>query len=57
MSLFKKVDELRSEFKQALASSPALSDLERIRQEFLGRKGVINDLFKKMKEVEAERRG
>ena len=57
MSLFKKVDELRSEFKQALASSPALSDLERIKQEFLGRKGVINDLFKKMKEVEAERRG
>ena len=56
MSLFKKVDELRSEFKQALASSPALSDLERIRQEFLGRKGVINDLFKKMKDVEAERR-
>jgi phenylalanyl-tRNA synthetase alpha chain len=57
MSLFNKVDELRSEFKQALASSPALSDLERIRQEFLGRKGVINDLFKKMKEVDAERRG
>jgi phenylalanyl-tRNA synthetase alpha chain len=57
MSLFKKVDELRSEFKQALASSPALSDLERIRQEFLGRKGVINDLFKKMKEVDAQRRG
>ena len=57
MSLFKKVDELRSEFKQALASSPALSDLERIRQEFLGRKGVINDLFKKIKEVESERRG
>ncbi len=56
MSLFKKVDELRSEFKQALASSPALSDLERIRQDFLGRKGVINDLFKKMKEVDAERR-
>ncbi len=56
MSLFKKVDELRSEFKQALASSPALSDLERIRQDYLGRKGVINDLFKKMKEVEAERR-
>jgi phenylalanyl-tRNA synthetase alpha chain len=57
MSLFKKVDELRSEFKQALASRPALSDLERIRQDFLGRKGVINDLFKKIKEVEAERRG
>jgi len=57
MSLFKKVDELRSDFKQALASSPALSDLERIRQDFLGRKGVINDLFKKIKEVEAERRG
>ncbi len=57
MSLFKKVDELRSEFKQALASSPALSDLEQIRQEFLGRKGVINDLFKKIKEVESERRG
>ncbi len=57
MSLFKKVDELRSEFKQALASSPALSDLEQIRQDFLGRKGVINDLFKKIKEVEAERRG
>jgi len=57
MSLFNKVDELRSEFKQALASNPALSDLERIRQEFLGRKGVINDLFKKIKEVEAERRG
>ena len=56
MSLFKKVDELRSEFKQALASSPALSDLERIRQEFLGRKGVINDLFKMIKEVEDERR-
>ncbi len=57
MSLFKKVDELRSEFKQALASSPALSDLERIRQDYLGRKGVINDLFKKIREVEAERRG
>ena len=56
MSLFNKVDELRSEFKQALASSPALSDLERIRQEFLGRKGVINDLFKMIKEVEDERR-
>jgi len=57
MSLFKKVDELRSEFKQALASSPALSDLERIRQDYLGRKGVINDLFKKIREVEADRRG
>ncbi|NQV30436.1 MAG: phenylalanine--tRNA ligase subunit alpha [Candidatus Marinimicrobia bacterium] len=57
MSLFKKVDELRSEFKQALASSPALSDLERIRQDYLGRKGVINELFKKIREVEAERRG
>jgi len=57
MSLFKKVDELRSEFKQALASSPALSDLERIRQEYLGRKGVLNDLFKKIREVEADRRG
>ena len=56
MSLFKKVDELRSEFKQALASSPALSDLERIKQDFLGRKGVINDLFKKIGEVEADRR-
>ena len=56
MSLFNKVDELRSEFKQALASNPALSDLERIRQEFLGRKGVINDLFKMIKEVEDERR-
>jgi len=57
MSLFNKVDELRSEFKQALASNPALSDLERIRQKYLGRKGVINDLFKKIKEVEADRRG
>ncbi|MCF7825124.1 MAG: phenylalanine--tRNA ligase subunit alpha [Candidatus Marinimicrobia bacterium] len=57
MSLFKKVDELRSEFKQALASSPALSDLERIRQEYLGRKGILNDLFKKIREVEADRRG
>ena len=57
MSLFNKVDELRSEFKQALASSPALSDLERMRQKYLGRKGVLNDLFKKIVEVEANRRG
>jgi len=57
MSLFKKVDELRSEFKQALASNPALSDLEQIKQEFLGRKGVINDLFKQIKDVEPARRG
>jgi len=56
MSLFKKVDELRSEFKQALASNPALSDLERIRQKYLGRKGSLNDLFKQIKEVEADRR-
>ncbi|MCF7824103.1 MAG: phenylalanine--tRNA ligase subunit alpha [Candidatus Marinimicrobia bacterium] len=57
MSLFKKVDDLRSEFMQALASNPALSDLEQIRQNFLGRKGVINDLFKKIQEIEADRRG
>ncbi|NQT62860.1 MAG: phenylalanine--tRNA ligase subunit alpha [Candidatus Marinimicrobia bacterium] len=57
MSLFNKVDELRSEFKQALASSPALSDLERMKQKYLGRKGVLNDLFKKIVEVEANRRG
>ncbi|MBC8374415.1 MAG: phenylalanine--tRNA ligase subunit alpha [FCB group bacterium] len=57
MSLFNKVDELRSEFKQALASSPALSDLERMKQKYLGRKGVLNDLFKKIVEVEAHRRG
>jgi phenylalanyl-tRNA synthetase alpha chain len=57
MSLFNKVDELRSEFKQALASSPALSDLERMKQKYLGRKGVLNDLFKKIVEVENDRRG
>ena len=57
MSLFEKVDDLRSEFKQALASSPALSDLERMKQKYLGRKGVLNDLFKKIVEVEADRRG
>ncbi len=57
MSLFNKVDELRSEFKAALASSPALSDLERMKQKYLGRKGVLNDLFKKIAEVEADRRG
>jgi len=57
MSLFKKVDELRSEFKQALASSPALSDLERIRQDYLGRKGRLNELFRHIKEVEATRKG
>ncbi len=57
MSLFKKVDELRSEFKQALASSPALSDLERIKQEYLGRKGILNDLFKQIKDVEPARKG
>ncbi|MEA3286482.1 MAG: phenylalanine--tRNA ligase subunit alpha [Candidatus Marinimicrobia bacterium] len=57
MSLFKKVDELRSEFKQALASSPALSDLERIKQQYLGRKGVLNDLFKQIKDVEPARKG
>ena len=44
MSLFNKVDELRSEFKQALASSPALSDLERMKQKYLGRKGVLNEI-------------
>jgi len=57
MSLFKKVDELRSEFKQALASSPALSDLEQIKQHYLGRKGVLNNLFKQIREVEAVHRG
>ncbi|NQV42215.1 MAG: phenylalanine--tRNA ligase subunit alpha [Candidatus Marinimicrobia bacterium] len=57
MSLFEKVDDLRSEFKQALASSPALSDLERMKQKYLGRKGVLNDLFKKIVEVETNRRG
>lgn len=57
MSLFKKADELRSEFKQALASSPALSDLERIKQHYLGRKGVLNDLFKQIKDVEPARKG
>ncbi len=57
MSLFQKADELRSEFKQALASSPALSDLERIKQQYLGRKGVLNDLFKQIKDVEPARKG
>lgn len=52
MSLFSKVDELRSEFREALASSPALSDLERIKNQFLGRKGALNDLFKQIREVE-----
>ncbi|MBT5270528.1 MAG: phenylalanine--tRNA ligase subunit alpha [Candidatus Marinimicrobia bacterium] len=40
-----------------MASSPALSDLERMKQKYLGRKGVLNDLFKKIVEVEANRRG
>ena len=57
MSLFDKVDEIRSEFKQALASSPALSDLERIKNEFLGRKGVLNDLFGRIRDVEPARKG
>ncbi len=57
MSLFEKVDELRSEFKQALASSPALSDLEQLKQQYLGRKGVLNDLFKQIKDIEAARKG
>lgn len=57
MSLFQKADELRSEFKQALASSPALSDLERIKQHYLGRKGVLNMLFKQIKDVEPARKG
>ena len=57
MSLFNKVDELRSEFKQALASTPALSDLERIRNEYLGRKGILNDLFGQIRDVEPARKG
>jgi len=57
MSLFDKVDEIRSEFKQALASSPALSDLERIRNEYLGRKGILNDLFGQIRDVEPARKG
>ncbi len=57
MSLFKKVDELRSEFKQALASSPALSDLEQLKQYYLGRKGILNDLFKQIRDIEPARKG
>ncbi|NQV16265.1 phenylalanine--tRNA ligase subunit alpha [bacterium] len=39
-----------------MALSPALSDLERIKQHYLGRKGVLNDLFKQIKDVEPARK-
>ncbi len=56
MSLLNKADELRTAFHKALEDKPALSALEQIKHQFLGRKGQVNDLFKMMGQVAAEER-
>ena len=56
MSLLKKADDLRIQFEKALAEQPALSALEQLKHHYLGRKGLLNDLFKEMKNAAPEER-
>ena len=56
MSLLKKAVELRAQFEEALAGEPALSALEQIKHQFLGRKGKVNDLVREMRDLAGEER-
>lgn len=44
-------------FNQKLNSVKTLSDLEQLEILYLGRKGLVNDLFSQMKEVDAKEKG
>ncbi len=53
---FPAVEEVRRTFQTALADPQQYSP-EELRIKFLGRKGLVNELFKKIKELPAEERG
>ena len=50
-----KIELLRQEIKERLSKTGSLADLDKIRVEFLGKKGSITALLKGMKDSEMRR--
>jgi len=57
MALFDKIDEIRQEFTQALESADSdLDALEKLRIQYLGRKGKVQNLFSHISDATPEER-
>lgn len=52
----KILTDLALQFSQELEASPSSSDLEALKVKYLGKKGVIQDLMKNLKDLSAEER-
>ena len=52
--MFEKVNELQKKFSESLQAADSSQELEKIRVEFLGKKGSVTDLLKGMKSLGVE---
>ena len=56
MSLDNTIKEIKASFKSDLSSCNTSTDLENIRIKYLGRKGIVNDLFSDFKNVPSDQK-
>ncbi len=56
MTLEKTIESLRSAAYEALAAAATSSDVEKVSQKYLGKKGPLQDLMRSLREVSAEER-
>ena len=55
-SFMEEIERLKKKFDQAVSTITNIDDAEAIRVQFIGRKGALADLFKKMAELKPEER-
>ena len=50
----KKIEEIQAKVKEKIATSKNINDINQLKVEFLGKKGPINELSSKIKEIPNE---